>query len=63
MDADQGYSHIVGKVQAGTDGREVGTKTAEGEKVEKMMANLNKCKEFYSFNSEGRKTEASVKFS
>lgn len=39
-DADQGYSHVVGKVQARTDGREVGTKTAEGEKVVKMMGKL-----------------------
>lgn len=33
VDAGQGYSHVVGKVQAGGDGREVGTKTAEREKM------------------------------
>lgn len=32
VDTDQGYSHVVGKVQARGDGREVGTKTAEGAK-------------------------------
>lgn len=41
VDAGQGYSHVVGKVQAGGDGREVGTKTAEGEKMGgKMVSKL-----------------------
>lgn len=34
--ADQGYSHVVGKMQARAHGREVGTETAEGEKEGKM---------------------------
>lgn len=55
VDADQGYSHVVGKVQARGDGREVGTKTAEEEKKQ-TWNNFTNC----WFNSWVLKPETSV---